>query len=278
MRISIFNQTNHNTNIFDNNVKQVTLKVVKTESKEKLAKLVTDRSARNRIKSVTDYGNGHWYYVNYKDEGTQTKHAVIFMNETRSIAFANYREGKGFVEYKCSVVASTSGTAVWNLYPENNLNELAMTNSMASTELTLEEALKEIARLKEENLELVAQRDAAINEAKEARAVKARHYKRAQTQKNIRQSIEMAAGQKSLEERFEELDLMVENGVEEVENKEEVKEIEIAPVAETVEVEVETKVELNVVDRGAHALDKIHNPIKWAMVQNRINSGELKVA
>lgn len=194
MRISIFDQSNKNIVVFVNENRQVSVVKSYAETRTELVRSVKDRSAKARIKACDDKGRGHWYYAGYKSsvEDKNTKHVIVFMDDNRSHGVVFYRNGKNFEEYRAVAAASTSkGRTVWNLRTEDEnsndrVDELQLTNSFASTELTLEEALKIIEQQRKEIEDLVAQRDAAYKERDEAKRIQAKHYVKSQIERNKR--------------------------------------------------------------------------------------------
>ena len=285
MRISIFDQSNKNIVVFVNENRQVSVVKSYAETRTELVRSVKDRSAKARIKACDDKGRGHWYYAGYKSsvEDKNTKHVIVFMDDNRSHGVVFYRNGKNFEEYRAVAAASTSkGRTVWNLRTEDEnsndrVDELQLTNSFASTELTLEEALKIIEQQRKEIEDLVAQRDAAYKERDEAKRIQAKHYAKSQIERNKR--INAAKSNSSV--LVEDIEAQLDNFVVEPEEKPEI----VLPVIEEVSPvmpNVETpklepiKTAKNITEEELRML-RVHNPMLYSIKQNQINSGELVV-
>ncbi|HHL1959740.1 hypothetical protein [Klebsiella sp. 2019SCSN059] len=285
MRISIFDQSNKNIVVFVNENRQVSVVKSYAETRTELVRSVKDRSAKARIKACDDKGRGHWYYAGYKSsvEDKNTKHVIVFMDDNRSHGVVFYRNGKNFEEYRAVAAASTSkGRTVWNLRTEDEnsndrVDELQLTNSFASTELTLEEALKIIEQQRKEIEDLVAQRDAAYKERDEAKRIQAKHYAKSQIERNKR--INAAKSNSSV--LVEDIEAQLDNFVVEPEEKPEI----VLPVIEEVSPvmpNVETpklepiKTAKTITEEELRML-RVHNPMLYSIKQNQINSGELVV-
>ncbi len=285
MRISIFDQSNKNIVVFVNENRQVSVVKSYAETRTELVRSVKDRSAKARIKACDDKGRGHWYYAGYKSsvEDKNTKHVIVFMDDNRSHGVVFYRNGKNFEEYRAVAAASTSkGRTVWNLRTEDEnsndrVDELQLTNSFASTELTLEEALKIIEQQRKEIEDLVAQRDAAYKERDEAKRIQAKHYAKSQIERNKR--INAAKSNSSV--LVEDIEAQLDNFVVEPEEKPEI----VLPVIEEVSPvmpNVETpklepiKTAKTITEEELRML-RVHNPMLYSIRQNQINSGELVV-
>lgn len=285
MRISIFDQSNKNIVVFVNENRQVSIVKSYAETRTELVRSVKDRSAKARIKACDDKGRGHWYYAGYKSsvEDKNTKHVIVFMDDNRSHGVVFYRNGKNFEEYRAVAAASTSkGRTVWNLRTEDEnsndrVDELQLTNSFASTELTLEEALKIIEQQRKEIEDLVAQRDAAYKERDEAKRIQAKHYAKSQIERNKR--INAAKSNSSV--LVEDIEAQLDNFVVEPEEKPEI----VLPVIEEVSPvmpNVETpklepiKTAKTITEEELRML-RVHNPMLYSIKQNQINSGELVV-
>ena len=285
MRISIFDQSNKNIVVFVNENRQVSVVKSYAETRTELVRSVKDRSAKARIKACDDKGRGHWYYAGYKSsvEDKNTKHVIVFMDDNRSHGVVFYRNGKNFEEYRAVAAASTSkGRTVWNMRTEDEnsndrVDELQLTNSFASTELTLEEALKIIEQQRKEIEDLVAQRDAAYKERDEAKRIQAKHYAKSQIERNKRI---IAVKSNST--------VLVEDIEDELENfdiePEEIPEIvlpvleEVSPVMpedETPKLEPVQTIK-TITEEELRSL-RVHNPMLYSIKQNQINSGELVV-
>ncbi|HAT1661041.1 TPA: hypothetical protein I8Y34_000194 [Raoultella ornithinolytica] len=286
MRISIFDQSNKNIVVFVNENRQVSVVKSYAETRTELVRSVKDRSAKARIKACDDKGRGHWYYAGYKSsvEDKNTKHVIVFMDDNRSHGVVFYRNGKNFEEYRAVAAASTSkGRTVWNLRTEDEnsndrVDELQLTNSFASTELTLEEALKIIEQQRKEIEDLVAQRDAAYKERDEAKRIQARHYVKSQIERNKR--INAAKSNSSV--LVEDIEAQLDNFVVEPEEKPEI----VLPVIEEVspvvpDVEETPKLEpiktAKTITEEELRMLRVHNPMLYSIKQNQINSGELVV-
>ncbi|MBE8821381.1 hypothetical protein F3H77_22180 [Enterobacter hormaechei] len=285
MRISIFDQTNHNIVVFEggrNSLTAVTKKYSTTL--QGLISLFTneDRSIKNRLRKCTDHGVGHWYYTGVKDKDSRSiKHVIVFMNDARSHAVVFYRAGSKLTETKCSVSTSVSkGNKVWNMHTDNEIvemNVLDITNSVANKIVTLEEALARIAELEAEVrakdqliAEIIAQREEAVENAHKADKIRAGHFVEAQKQKNIRQNIEREIGQKSVEERLEELDNF------EIPTEEELnEELEAETVEQKTEAVIET--EIPFITRSKLTELYIYNTDKHNAAWDLIDAGKLKL-
>lgn len=285
MRISIFDQSNKNIVVFVNENRQVSVVKSYAETRTELVRSVKDRSAKARIKACDDKGRGHWYYAGYKSsvEDKNTKHVIVFMDDNRSHGVVFYRNGKNFEEYRAVAAASTSkGRTVWNLRTEDEnsndrVDELQLTNSFASTELTLEEALKIIEQQRKEIEDLVAQRDAAYKERDEAKRIQAKHYAKSQIERNKR----IIAVKSNSSVLVEDIEAQLENFDVEPEEKPEI----VLPVLEEVSPvmpNVETpklepiKTAKTITEEELRML-RVHNPMLYSIKQNQINSGELVV-
>lgn len=277
MRISIFDQSNKNIVVFVNENRQVSVVKSYAETRTELVRSVKDRSAKARIKACDDKGRGHWYYAGYKSsvEDKNTKHVIVFMDDNRSHGVVFYRNGKNFEEYRAVAAASTSkGRTVWNLRTEDEnsndrVDELQLTNSFASTELTLEEALKIIEQQRKEIEDLVAQRDAAYKERDEAKRIQAKHYAKSQIERNKR----IIAVKSNSSVLVEDIEAQLENfDVEPVlkEVSPVVPDVEETPKLDPIQaVKTITEEELRML--------RVHNPMLYSIKQNQINSGELVV-
>lgn len=285
MRISIFDQSNKNIVVFVNENRQVSVVKSYAETRTELVRSVKDRSAKARIKACDDKGRGHWYYAGYKSsvEDKNTKHVIVFMDDNRSHGVVFYRNGKNFEEYRAVAAASTSkGRTVWNLRTEDEnsndrVDELQLTNSFASTELTLEEALKIIEQQRKEIEDLVAQRDAAYKERDEAKRIQAKHYAKSQIERNKR--INAAKSNSSV--LVEDIEAQLDNFVVEPEEKPEI----VLPVLEEVSPVIPSdetpKLEpiktVKTITEEELRMLRVHNPMLYSIKQNQINSGELVV-
>ncbi|HHI3761149.1 TPA: hypothetical protein ACP5A9_005585 [Klebsiella quasipneumoniae] len=286
MRISIFDQSNKNIVVFVNENRQVSVVKSYAETRTELVRSVKDRSAKARIKACDDKGRGHWYYAGYKSsvEDKNTKHVIVFMDDNRSHGVVFYRNGKNFEEYRAVAAASTSkGRTVWNLRTEDEnsndrVDELQLTNSFASTELTLEEALKIIEQQRKEIEDLVAQRDAAYKERDEAKRIQAKHYAKSQIERNKR----INAVKSNSSVLVEDIEAQLENFDVEPEEKPEI----VLPVTEEVspvvpDIEETPKLEpvqtIKTITEEELRLLRVHNPMLYSIKKNQINSGELKV-
>lgn len=286
MRISIFDQSNKNIVVFVNENRQVSVVKSYAETRTELVRSVKDRSAKARIKACDDKGRGHWYYAGYKSsvEDKNTKHVIVFMDDNRSHGVVFYRNGKNFEEYRAVAAASTSkGRTVWNLRTEDEnsndrVDELQLTNSFASTELTLEEALKIIEQQRKEIEDLVAQRDAAYKERDEAKRIQAKHYAKSQIERNKR--INAAKSNSSV--LVEDIEAQLENFDVEPEEKPEI----VLPVLKEVspvvpDVEETPKLDpiqaVKTITEEELRMLRVHNPMLYSIKQNQINSGELVV-
>ncbi|MEQ0376683.1 hypothetical protein ABLV58_06440 [Klebsiella sp. JB_Kp046] len=286
MRISIFDQSNKNIVVFVNENRQVSVVKSYAETRTELVRSVKDRSAKARIKACDDKGRGHWYYAGYKSsvEDKNTKHVIVFMDDNRSHGVVFYRNGKNFEEYRAVAAASTSkGRTVWNLRTEDEnsndrVDELQLTNSFASTELTLEEALKIIEQQRKEIEDLVAQRDAAYKERDEAKRIQAKHYAKSQIERNKR----IIAVKSNSSVLVEDIEAQLENFDVEPEEKPEI----VLPVLEEVspvvpDVEETPKLEpvqtiKTITEEELRSL-RVHNPMLYSIKKNQIKSGELVV-
>ncbi|HID9606250.1 TPA: hypothetical protein ACXI2S_001016 [Enterobacter hormaechei] len=289
MRISIFDQTNHNIVVFEGGRTALTAvtKKYSTTLKGLISQFTNeDRSIKNRLRKCTDLGAGHWYYTGVKEQDSRSvKHVIVFMNDARSHSVVFYRAGSKLTETKCSVSASVSkGNTVWNMHTDNEIVELSVldiTNSVANKTVTLEEALARIAELEAEVrakdqviAEISAQRDEAVERAHKADKTRAGHFVEAQKQKNIRQNIEREIGQKSVEERLEELDNF------EIPTEEELnEEMEAETVEQKIEIEVkpEPVIELPEITRSKLTELYIHNTEKHEKAWELIDAGKLKL-
>lgn len=286
MRISIFDQSNKNIVVFVNENRQVSVVKSYAETRTELVRSVKDRSAKARIKACDDKGRGHWYYAGYKSsvEDKNTKHVIVFMDDNRSHGVVFYRNGKNFEEYRAVAAASTSkGRTVWNLRTEDEnsndrVDELQLTNSFASTELTLEEALKIIEQQRKEIEDLVAQRDAAYKERDEAKRIQAKHYAKSQIERNKR----IIAVKSNSSVLVEDIEAQLENFDVEPEEKPEI----VLPVIEEVSPvvpDVEETPKLDPIQAAKTITEeelrmlRVHNPMLYSIKQNQINSGELVV-
>ncbi|MBY5245759.1 hypothetical protein ACP97I_14105 [Raoultella ornithinolytica] len=286
MRISIFDQSNKNIVVFVNENRQVSVVKSYAETRTELVRSVKDRSAKARIKACDDKGRGHWYYAGYKSsvEDKNTKHVIVFMDDNRSHGVVFYRNGKNFEEYRAVAAASTSkGRTVWNLRTEDEnsndrVDELQLTNSFASTELTLEEALKIIEQQRKEIEDLVAQRDAAYKERDEAKRIQARHYVKSQIERNKR----IIAVKSNSSVLVEDIEAQLENFDVEPEEKPEI----VLPVLKEVspvvpDVEETPKLDpiqaVKTITEEELRMLRVHNPMLYSIKQNQINSGELVV-
>lgn len=285
MRISIFDQSNKNIVVFVNENRQVSVVKSYAETRTELVRSVKDRSAKARIKACDDKGRGHWYYAGYKSsvEDKNTKHVIVFMDDNRSHGVVFYRNGKNFEEYRAVAAASTSkGRTVWNMRTEDEnsndrVDELQLTNSFASTELTLEEALKIIEQQRKEIEDLVAQRDAAYKERDEAKRIQAKHYAKSQIERNKR----IIAVKSNSTVLVEDIEAQLDNfGVEPEEKPEIVLPVleEVSPVMpedETPKLEPVQTIK-TITEEELRSL-RVHNPMLYSIKQNQINSGELVV-
>ena len=285
MRISIFDQSNKNIVVFVNENRQVSVVKSYAETRTELVRSVKDRSAKARIKACDDKGRGHWYYAGYKSsvEDKNTKHVIVFMDDNRSHGVVFYRNGKNFEEYRAVAAASTSkGRTVWNLRTEDEnsndrVDELQLTNSYASTELTLEEALKIIEQQRKEIEDLVAQRDAAYKERDEAKRIQAKHYAKSQIERNKR----INAVKSNSSVLVEDIEAQLENFDVEPEEKTEI----VLPVTEEVSPvmpndetpKLEPVQTIKTITEEELRLLRVHNPMLYSIKKNQINSGELKV-
>ncbi|MFI4150749.1 hypothetical protein [Klebsiella quasipneumoniae] len=286
MRISIFDQSNKNIVVFVNENRQVSVVKSYAETRTELVRSVKDRSAKARIKACDDKGRGHWYYAGYKSsvEDKNTKHVIVFMDDNRSHGVVFYRNGKNFEEYRAVAAASTSkGRTVWNLRTEDEnsndrVDELQLTNSFASTELTLEEALKIIEQQRKEIEDLVAQRDAAYKERDEAKRIQAKHYAKSQLERNKR----IIAVKSNSSVLVEDIEAQLENFDVEPEEKPEI----VLPVLKEVspvvpDVEETPKLDpiqaVKTITEEELRMLRVHNPMLYSIKQNQINSGELVV-
>jgi hypothetical protein len=285
MRISIFDQSNKNIVVFVNENRQVSVVKSYAETRTELVRSVKDRSAKARIKACDDKGRGHWYYAGYKSsvEDKNTKHVIVFMDDNRSHGVVFYRNGKNFEEYRAVAAASTSkGRTVWNLRTEDEnsndrVDELQLTNSFASTELTLEEALKIIEQQRKEIEDLVAQRDAAYKERDEAKRIQAKHYAKSQIERNKR----INAVKSNSSVLVEDIEAQLENFDVEPEEKPEI----VLPVTEEVSPvmpndetpKLEPVQTIKTITEEELRLLRVHNPMLYSIKKNQINSGELKV-
>ena len=285
MRISIFDQSNKNIVVFVNENRQVSVVKSYAETRTELVRSVKDRSAKARIKACDDKGRGHWYYAGYKSsvEDKNTKHVIVFMDDNRSHGVVFYRNGKNFEEYRAVAAASTSkGRTVWNLRTEDEnsndrVDELQLTNSFASTELTLEEALKIIEQQRKEIEDLVAQRDAAYKERDEAKRIQAKHYAKSQIERNKR----INAVKSNSSVLVEDIEAQLENFDVEPEEKTEI----VLPVTEEVSPvmpndetpKLEPVQTIKTITEEELRLLRVHNPMLYSIKKNQINSGELKV-
>ncbi|MFG6469489.1 hypothetical protein [Klebsiella variicola] len=286
MRISIFDQSNKNIVVFVNENRQVSVVKSYAETRTELVRSVEDRSAKARIKACDDKGRGHWYYAGYKSsvEDKNTKHVIVFMDDNRSHGVVFYRNGKNFEEYRAVAAASTSkGRTVWNLRTEDEnsndrVDELQLTNSFASTELTLEEALKIIEQQRKEIEDLVAQRDAAYKERDEAKRIQAKHYAKSQIERNKR----IIAVKSNSSVLVEDIEAQLENFDVEPEEKPEI----VLPVLKEVspvvpDVEETPKLDpiqaVKTITEEELRMLRVHNPMLYSIKQNQINSGELVV-
>ncbi len=286
MRISIFDQSNKNIVVFVNENRQVSVVKSYAETRTELVSSVKDRSAKARIKACDDKGRGHWYYAGYKSsvEDKNTKHVIVFMDDNRSHGVVFYRNGKNFEEYRAVAAASTSkGRTVWNLRTEDEnsndrVDELQLTNSFASTELTLEEALKIIEQQRKEIEDLVAQRDAAYKERDEAKRIQAKHYAKSQIERNKR----IIAVKSNSSVLVEDIEAQLENFDVEPEEKPEI----VLPVLKEVspvvpDVEETPKLDpiqaVKTITEEELRMLRVHNPMLYSIKQNQINSGELVV-
>ncbi|MFP8558255.1 hypothetical protein ACLH2J_01915 [Klebsiella michiganensis] len=284
MRISIFDQSNKNIVVFVNENRQVSVVKSYAETRTELVRSVKDRSAKARIKACDDKGRGHWYYAGYKSsvEDKNTKHVIVFMDDNRSHGVVFYRNGKNFEEYRAVAAASTSkGRTVWNMRTEDEnsndrVDELQLTNSFASTELTLDEALKIIEQQRKEIEDLVAQRDAAYKERDEAKRIKAKHYAKSQIERNKR----IIAVKSNSSVLVEDIEAQLENF--DVVNKPEIVLPVVGEVSPVVpDVEETPKLDLiqavkTITEEELRSL-RVHNPMLYSIKQNQINSGELVV-
>ncbi|HBM3146260.1 TPA: hypothetical protein LVL74_005709 [Klebsiella oxytoca] len=285
MRISIFDQSNKNIVVFVNENRQVSVVKSYAETRTELVRSVKDRSAKARIKACDDKGRGHWYYAGYKSsvEDKNTKHVIVFMDDNRSHGVVFYRNGKNFEEYRAVAAASTSkGRTVWNLRTEDEnsndrVDELQLTNSFASTELTLEEALKIIEQQRKEIEDLVAQRDAAYKERDEAKRIQAKHYAKSQIERNKR--INAAKSNSSV--LVEDIEAQLENFDFEPEEKPEI----VLPVLEEVSPVIPSdetpklepiKTVKTITEEELRSL-RVHNPMLYSIKKQQINCGELIV-
>lgn len=286
MRISIFDQSNKNIVVFVNENRQVSVVKSYAETRTELVHSVKDRSAKARIKACDDKGRGHWYYAGYKSsvEDKNTKHVIVFMDDNRSHGVVFYRNGKNFEEYRAVAAASTSkGRTVWNLRTEDEnsndrVDELQLTNSFASTELTLKEALKIIEQQRKEIEDLVAQRDAAYKERDEAKRIQAKHYAKSQIERNKR----IIAVKSNSSVLVEDIEAQLENFDVEPEEKPEI----VLPVLKEVspvvpDVEETPKLDpiqaVKTITEEELRMLRVHNPMLYSIKQNQINSGELVV-
>lgn len=286
MRISIFDQSNKNIVVFVNENRQVSVVKSYAETRTELVRSVKDRSAKARIKACDDKGRGHWYYAGYKSsvEDKNTKHVIVFMDDNRSHGVVFYRNGKNFEEYRAVAAASTSkGRTVWNLRTEDEnsndrVDELQLTNSFASTELTLEEALKIIEQQRKEIEDLVAQRDAAYKERDEAKRIQAKHYAKSQIERNKR----IIAVKSNSSVLVEDIEAQLENFDVEPEEKPEI----VLPVLKEVspvvpDVEETPKLDpiqaVKTITEEELRMLRVHNPMLYSIKQNQINFGELVV-
>ncbi|WP_410214944.1 hypothetical protein [Klebsiella variicola] len=286
MRISIFDQSNKNIVVFVNENRQVSVVKSYAETRTELVRSVKDRSAKARIKACDDKGRGHWYYAGYKSsvEDKNTKHVIVFMDDNRSHGVVFYRNGKNFEEYRAVAAASTSkGRTVWNLRTEDEnsndrVDELQLTNSFASTELTLEEALKIIEQQRKEIEDLVAQRDAAYKERDEAKRIQAKHYAKSQIERNKR----IIAVKSNSSVLVEDIEAQLVNFDVEPEEKPEI----VLPVLKEVspvvpDVEETPKLDpiqaVKTITEEELRMLRVHNPMLYSIKQNQINSGELVV-
>lgn len=286
MRISIFDQSNKNIVVFVNENRQVSVVKSYAETRTELVHSVKDRSAKARIKACDDKGRGHWYYAGYKSsvEDKNTKHVIVFMDDNRSHGVVFYRNGKNFEEYRAVAAASTSkGRTVWNLRTEDEnsndrVDELQLTNSFASTELTLKEALKIIEQQRKEIEDLVAQRDAAYKERDEAKRIQAKHYAKSQIERNKR----IIAVKSNSSVLVEDIEAQLENFDVEPEEKPEIvlpvlKEVSpvVPDVEETPKLDPIQAVK-TITEEELRSL-RVHNPMLYSIKKNQINSGELVV-
>lgn len=290
MRISIFDQTNKNIVVFVNENRQVSVVKSYAETRTELVRSVKDRSAKARIKACDDKGRGHWYYAGYKSsvEDKNTKHVIVFMDDNRSHGVVFYRNGKNFEEYRAVAAASTSkGCTVWNMRTEDEnsndrVDELQLTNSFASTELTLEEALKIIEQQRKEIeskdkiiSDLVAQRDAAYKERDEAKRIQARHYVKSQIERNKR--INAAKSNSSV--LVEDIEAQLDNFVVEPEEKPEI----VLPVLEEVSPvmpndetpKLEPIKTVKTITEEELRMLRVNNPMMYSIKKQQINTGEL---
>ncbi|HCT6262468.1 TPA: hypothetical protein PIU23_005282 [Klebsiella quasipneumoniae subsp. similipneumoniae] len=285
MRISIFDQSNKNIVVFVNENRQVSVVKSYAETRTELVRSVKDRSAKARIKACDDKGRGHWYYAGYKSsvEDKNTKHVIVFMDDNRSHGVVFYRNGKNFEEYRAVAAASTSkGRTVWNLRTEDEnsndrVDELQLTNSFASTELTLEEALKIIEQQRKEIEDLVAQRDAAYKERDEAKRIQAKHYAKSKIERNKR----IIAVKSNSSVLVEDIEAQLENFDVEPEEKPEIVlpvTEEVSPVMpndETPKLEPVQTIK-TITEEELRSL-RVHNPMLYSIKKNQIKSGELVV-
>lgn len=285
MRISIFDQSNKNIVVFVNENRQVSVVKSYAETRTELVRSVKDRSAKARIKACDDKGRGHWYYAGYKSsvEDKNTKHVIVFMDDNRSHGVVFYRNGKNFEEYRAVAAASTSkGRTVWNLRTEDEnsndrVDELQLTNSFASTELTLEEALKIIEQQRKEIEDLVAQRDAAYKERDEAKRIQAKHYAKSQIERNKR----INAVKSNSSVLVEDIEAQLENFDVEPEEKPEI----VLPVTEEVSPvmpndetpKLEPVQTIKTITEEELRMLRVHNPMLYSIKKNQINCGELVV-
>lgn len=285
MRISIFDQSNKNIVVFVNENRQVSVVKSYAETRTELVRSVKDRSAKARIKACDDKGRGHWYYAGYKSsvEDKNTKHVIVFMDDNRSHGVVFYRNGKNFEEYRAVAAASTSkGRTVWNLRTEDEnsndrVDELQLTNSFASTELTLEEALKIIEQQRKEIEDLVAQRDAAYKERDEAKRIQAKHYAKSQIERNKR----INAVKSNSTVLVEDIEAQLDNFVVEPEEKPEI----VLPVIEEVSPvmpndetpKLEPVQTIKTITEEELRMLRVHNPMLYSIKKNQINCGELVV-
>ncbi|HCD1361576.1 TPA: hypothetical protein M9Z42_005106 [Klebsiella pneumoniae subsp. pneumoniae] len=285
MRISIFDQSNKNIVVFVNENRQVRVVKSYAETRTELVRSVKARSAKARIKACDDKGRGHWYYAGYKSsvEDKNTKHVIVFMDDNRSHGVVFYRNGKNFEEYRAVAAASTSkGRTVWNLRTEDEnsndrVDELQLTNSFASTELTLEEALKIIEQQRKEIEDLVAQRDAAYKERDKAKRIQAKHYVKSRIERNKR-IIAVLSNSSVL---VEDIEAQLDNFVVEPEEKPEI----VLPVTEEVSPvmpndetpKLEPVQTIKTITEEELRLLRVHNPMLYSIKKHQINSGELKV-
>lgn len=285
MRISIFDQSNKNIVVFVNENRQVSVVKSYAETRTELVRSVKDRSAKARIKACDDKGRGHWYYAGYKSsvEDKNTKHVIVFMDDNRSHGVVFYRNGKNFEEYRAVAAASTSkGRTVWNMRTEDEnsndrVDELQLTNSFASTELTLEEALKIIEQQRKEIEDLVAQRDAAYKERDEAKRIQAKHYAKSQIERNKR--INAAKSNSSV--LVEDIEAQLESFDVEPEEKPEIVLPVIEEVSPVMANEETPKLEpvqtiKTITEEELRSL-RVHNPMLYSIKKNQIKSGELVV-